>query len=77
MMDQHLGKYYLGKNYAFTAVSLTNEYEKEKNKCNWCGFLFSNAGHLRRHLKLHTEIKSYKCNHCGNAFSNTGNLREH
>ena len=38
---------------------------------------FSQVGHLRTHLKIHSEEKSNECNQCDYASSEAGSLRMH
>ena len=52
-------------------------YVTNSNKCNQCDFAFFQAGHLRRHMKMHNGKKSNKCNQCDFASSRAGNLRTH
>ena len=49
----------------------------KSNKCNQCGYASSQAGNLRRHLKIHSGEKSNKCDQCDYASSDAGNLRRH
>ena len=47
----------------------------KSHKCNQCNYTSSQAGHLRRHLKMHSGEKSNKCNQCDFASIQAGNLR--
>ena len=55
---------------------ITNTGEK-LNKCNQCDYASFGAGHLRTHLKAHSEEKSNKCNQCVYASSYASALRTH
>ena len=47
------------------------------NKCSQCNYASFYAGHLRRHLKTHSEEKPNKCNQCDYASSSASKLRRH
>ena len=47
---------------------------KKINKCNQCDYASSRAGHLRRHLKVHSGEKPNKCNQCEFASSQAKGL---
>ena len=49
----------------------------KSNKCNLCDYPPSQAGDLRKHLKMHSGEKSNKCNQCDYASSDSSNLRKH
>lgn len=46
-------------------------------KCGICGLEFKNATCLKRHLKSHSEIRSYQCPFCEKAFKTTMHLHRH
>ena len=50
---------------------------EKSNKCNQCDSTFSQASHLRTHLRIHSGEKSNKCNQCDSTFSQASNLRTH
>ena len=50
---------------------------EKSNKCNQCDYASSEAGDLRKHLKMHSGEKSNKCNKCNYASSQAGNLKRH
>ena len=50
---------------------------EKPNKCNQCDYASSQAGKLRRHLKMHGGEKSHKCNPFDDASSQAGDLRRH
>ena len=51
---------------------------KEKsNKCNQCDYQSSEAGNLKRHLKMHSGEKSYKWNQCNYTSYRVGDLKKH
>ena len=47
------------------------------NKCNQCDYSCSQAGNLRRHLKMHSGEKSNKCNQCDFVCSAPSSLGRH
>ena len=49
----------------------------KSHKCNQCDYASSWAGHLRRHLKMHSGEKPNKCNQCDFASSQAADLRRH
>ncbi|XP_065082100.1 zinc finger protein 62-like [Ochlerotatus camptorhynchus] len=49
----------------------------ERVKCGICGLEFKNATCLKRHLKSHSEIRSYQCPFCEKAFKTTMHLHRH
>ena len=59
-MDQNHGQRDSSKNNA----KKENQIKKQTNgeKCNHCDYVFSGAGNLRAHLKIHSGEKSNKCN---------------
>ena len=42
-----------------------------------CDFVCVHAGHLGRHLKIHSGEKSYKCNQCDYASVEASDLKSH
>ena len=40
----------------------TNNEREKSNKCNQCDYASSQAGDLKRHLKMHSGEKTNKCN---------------
>ena len=76
-MDQNLEQRDLGKNTANQVPIRETDGREKSNKCHQCDSTFSQAGHLRTHMKTHSGEKSNKCNQCDFASSRAGSLRTH
>ena len=63
-MDKNLEPRDLGKNTANEMPMRETETREKSNKCNQCDSTFSQASHLRRHLKTHSGEKPNKCKQC-------------
>ena len=65
-----------------TRANTTNEMRgtggrEKSNKCNQCDSTFSQAGHLRTHLRIHSGENPNKCNQCDYASSHARDLKTH
>ena len=75
-MDQNLERDLI-KNTANEILRRETDGREKSNKCNQCNSTFSQAAHLRRHLRTHSGEKPNKCNQCDFASIQAGDLRRH
>uniref|UniRef100_A0A2Y9D340 Protein krueppel n=1 Tax=Anopheles merus TaxID=30066 RepID=A0A2Y9D340_ANOME len=45
--------------------------------CEQCDKRFAQLASLRKHLKIHRNIRNYRCEHCGDSFCDRSSLRYH
>ena len=50
---------------------------ENENKCELCGKILSNKKNLKKHLKLHTNIRSYVCKICNKTYKRSDHLKRH
>ncbi|KAJ3328030.1 hypothetical protein HDU76_010714 [Blyttiomyces sp. JEL0837] len=62
-------------------VDWMSKSDKKRYTCNFegCGKVFTTSGHLARHKKLHTGVKSFSCpvTGCPNKFARRDNMLQH
>ena len=49
-------------------VDCPKPLKKRTHKCDYCGKLFLNAGHLKSHVFIHTGERPYKCDLCDKSY---------
>ena len=78
IMEEEMGNYDIDlKSANVKNLKKRTDNVTKSMKCNECDFASSQAGHLRRHLKTHSEEKSNKCNQCDFACSDPRSLSQH
>ena len=50
---------------------------KRGHECDVCERCFRESGHLKRHMRIHTNEKPYECDVCDKAFRTSGHLKNH
>ena len=48
-----------------------------ENKCELCGKILSCKKNLKKHLKLHSNVRNYKCKVCNKSYKRSDHLRRH
>ena len=48
-----------------------------QNKCELCGKILSSKKNLKKHLKLHSNIRNYICKICNKSYKRSDHLRRH
>ena len=54
-----------------------NSKIENENKCELCGKILSSKKNLKKHLKLHTNIRSYVCKICNKTYKRSDHLKRH
>ena len=60
-----------------TAFIAKGVKRKRTYECDVCEKCFSQAGHLKTHMRSHTNEKPYECDVCDKAFRTSSNLKVH
>ena len=76
-MEHNIANYDIPWDSNAKILKKTTDNVIRSKKCNQCDYASSRAGHLRRHLMMHSGEKSNKCNQCDFASHMEGNLRTH
>ena len=48
-----------------------------QNQCELCGKILSNKKNLKKHIKLHSNIRNYVCKICNKSYKRSDHLRRH
>ena len=48
-----------------------------QNQCELCGKILSNKKNLKKHIKLHSDIRNYVCKVCNKSYKRSDHLRRH
>ena len=77
-MEHNLEDYDFGlKDANVKSLKKNTDNVIKPNKCNQFDSASSHAGHLRRHLIIHSGEKSNKCNQCDYAYFRASDLKKH
>ena len=49
----------------------------QRHECDVCEKRFRTSGHLKKHMRIHTNEKPYECDVCEKRFRDSGNLKLH
>ena len=64
-------------------IPLKEEYKRKsginiiQNQCELCGKILSNKKNLKKHLKLHSNVRNYICKICNKSYKRSDHLRRH
>ncbi len=51
--------------------------KRTQHECDVCEKRFTQAGNLKRHMRIHKNEKPYECEVCDKAFRQSSNLKQH
>nr|XP_046271336.1 zinc finger protein 90-like [Scatophagus argus] len=64
-------------NPTMSTINCNTRKSKDSLKCDTCGKYYKGKQALRRHLRIHTNVKRYSCSTCGKAFRRSDSLKRH
>ena len=64
-------------------ITIKEEYETKSgknilpNQCELCGKILSSKKNLKKHLKLHSDVRNYICKICNKSYKRSDHLKRH